>query len=150
MTHLSLIILLLAGVDCNSLNNDFYAASADDRLRPSFLQCLQEKTNHSNSEKVYLGAAMTLMASEYLNPYQKLKSFNSGTDMIDEGIAKDPRNGELRFVRYLIQSYSPSFLNYNNQLSEDLEVINASLNKAPIDLDWKQNYRAFKAATNSK
>ena len=128
------------------LNDAFYAASADESLRPQFFKRLESIENRSNTESVYLGAAMTLMASEYFNPYQKLRSFENGSRLIDAGISADPNNAELRFVRYLIQYYAPSFLNYRGQMKEDLAYINKAIENSTRSSAWIKNYKNFSAA----
>lgn len=87
----------------------------------------------------YRGAAQAILSGHGFNPARKLKLFNAGVKQLEQAIQLDPKNIELRFLRFSIQCNCPSFLNYNRMLSEDLKFIIDNLQALP------SKDKAFKA-----
>lgn len=73
--------------------------------------------------KAYNAASMMIMAKFIKNPLSKLASFNKGKKKLELCIKYKPRNIELLFLRFSIQSESPSFLGYNSNLNDDKNMI---------------------------
>lgn len=53
-------------------------------------------------------------------PYEKLSLFNQGRELLESLIKSNPENIELRYIRYCIQLNIPSFLGYDNRVSDKL------------------------------
>ena len=53
---------------------------------------------------------------------------------LGEGPAKDKDNGELRFLRLMIQEHAPGILNYKDDLEKDSLYIRQSFKKLPADV----------------
>jgi hypothetical protein len=68
------------------------------------------------------------------NPASKLKLFKQGHKLLEEAIAKDPKNAEFRFLRLIIQENSPGVLGYKNEEQKDSEFIRKSYNSLPEEL----------------
>lgn len=66
-------------------------------------------------QKAYYGAALTTLANCKVMPYGKLKVFNSGKNMIEEAIEEDKSSGEIRFLRFSVQSHIPQLLYYDDR-----------------------------------
>lgn len=73
--------------------------------------------------KGYKGAAITISADSYSNPFEKLNRFSEGKALLEEAIKLKPTDFDLRFLRFCVQSESPSFLNYRSNLAEDKDFI---------------------------
>jgi hypothetical protein len=71
----------------------------------------------------YNGAAHILMAKYVFNPISKLSHFNKGKKTLNDAVAADRENIEIRFLRFSIQSEAPAFLGYKDHLEEDKLVI---------------------------
>ena len=97
-----------------------------------------EKENSTSLTLGYLGAYQTVWANHAINPLQKLNSFSKGKKNLEEAIKKDAKNAELRYLRYSIQKNAPGFLNYNQNLKEDLEILQKEVSKI-TDPELKQN-----------
>lgn len=88
-----------------------------------------EKENNSSLTLGYLGAYQAVWANHAINPFQKLNTFSKGKKNIEEAIKKDFKNVELRYLRYSIQKNAPGFLNYKNNIEEDLKYLKENLSK---------------------
>ncbi len=70
-------------------------------------------TSDKKNEPLFLGyhgASQMMMAKHVGNPFKKLSYFNKGKDMYTAAINADPRNVELRFLRFSVQAEAPGFL----------------------------------------
>lgn len=77
----------------------------------------------------YKAMASFIMCKHVYNPFTKLSYFNKGKTELDRAIAAEPENVELHFLRFATQCNTPSFLNYNNNISDDKLKLLAFLNK---------------------
>lgn len=66
-----------------------------------------------------------------LNPISKISLFYIGRDLLEASIKNDPKNLEIRFLRYSIQKNIPKILSYSKNINEDEKFIydRMSLNK---------------------
>ena len=63
------------------------------------------------------------------NPIEKWIIFTNQTNKLDSIINGNPNNIEIRMLRYTIQKNSPSFLFYDNNIKDDLNMIKQNLAK---------------------
>lgn len=75
----------------------------------------------------YKACATMMMASHMLNPFRKFSYFNNGKELLEKGVAADIENAEIRYLRFTIQSNAPSFLGYNQLISNDKYFLIESL-----------------------
>jgi len=69
-------------------------------------------------------AAMYFFKSRFVGfPTTKYKYFKKGKSMLDTAISSEPKNVELRYIRYIFQHQIPNFLGYDSNKEEDFEVI---------------------------
>ncbi len=97
-----------------------------------------EKENSTTLALGYLGAYQTVWANHAINPLQKLNTFSKGKKNLEAAIVKDSKNVELRYLRYSIQKNAPGFLNYTQNLKEDLEILKNEVTKI-TNPELKQN-----------
>ncbi|MFD1294433.1 hypothetical protein ACFQ5N_11355 [Lutibacter holmesii] len=84
---------------------------------------IQLNADDSVEAKGYI-AAMNFMKSRFVkNPFTKFKYFKIGKKELDEVILNNPKNVEMRYIRYLMQKQIPEFLGYHENISEDFNVI---------------------------
>ncbi len=78
----------------------------------------------------YKGATEALVAKHAWNPYTKLSYLQRSRRTLNEAIRRDPNNPEIRFLRYSIQYYVPSWLGYSGNLKEDKSQILLHISEA--------------------
>lgn len=67
----------------------------------------------------YKACATMVMAKYTINPFSRFNYFKTGKKLLEGSIAADPKNIELRFMRYSVQTNAPSFLNYTQNVADD-------------------------------
>lgn len=79
--------------------------------------------NYSESEvviKAYKGMAIAMYAKVTSSIPEKLDCFHKGKALLEGAVNTDIYNPEVRFLRYCMQSETPSILGYKGNLEEDL------------------------------
>ena len=74
-------------------------------------------------QQAYLGAFQTIWAKHTINPFEKLKTFNTGKTNVEESVVQAPSSAEIRLLRLSIQLNAPGFLGYNDNIAEDKKFI---------------------------
>ena len=77
----------------------------------------------------YYNTGKLMMLDYSYNPFEKYKVFKTKTKQMDSIVSTNPRNIEIRLLRYSLQKNSPYFLKYNSDLSSDLKFIKSNLFK---------------------
>lgn len=118
----------ISDIDLYDIRKDFNKGVKDEKLCKQYLQVL--KTNPKTSiERGYLAAFTMFTAKHTINPFKKMSHFKEGRKMLEQQIQQDPQNPELRFIRFCIQHYTPDFLGYKDNLTEDKQFLLANLHK---------------------
>lgn len=106
------------------VRNQFPEISSEEQA-DNFIAKLTNDT--SEEAKGYI-AAMNFMKSRFVkNPFTKLKFFKIGKKELDAVILNNPKNIEMRYIRYLMQKQIPGFLNYSDNIEEDFKLISTQL-----------------------
>lgn len=71
----------------------------------------------------YQSIALMLEAKKSFSPFEKLKYFNEGKELLELTIAHDRFNLELRFLRFCVQTNLPFYLGYSGNIGSDKEFI---------------------------
>lgn len=85
----------------------------------------------------YHGAALAMQADIVIGNFNKFNTFSSGREKLELAILQDEKDIEIRFLRFMVQSKIPKFINYNN-LTEDKKIIFKNLSEIP-----KINHHVF-------
>lgn len=128
MRFLFLFITLCATSSCISQYNNI------DELRSCFksIESVQEIENLISLSNNHKGASVVLaynctgklmLLDYYGNPFEKYRIFINQTTQLDSIIQTNPKNIEIRLLRYTIQHNCPSFLLYNKDMSNDIKMI---------------------------
>ncbi|WP_052496002.1 hypothetical protein [Pedobacter lusitanus] len=133
---------------------NLFSASAYSKASADQLLKLLSATGESSPALFicYKGAAEMMQAKYGFNPVNKFKRFKKGRSLIENAVKKEPDNLEIRFLRFLIQTNLPSFLNYNNDIHKDRNYLLANL-KTTDDKELRQNilkYLSSKKITQLK
>ena len=81
-----------------------------------------EQTNKPIYEALY-AVGHFFMAKHAGNPLSKYSNFNKGKKLLENAVKRDPKNLEIRFMRYICQEKTPGFLGYKDNLEEDKKFI---------------------------
>ena len=134
ITLLFIILGFTSGASAHSLREEFHGNELNRENVERILS--QYKTENSTVDKAYLGVYQAIMAQYVFLPTSKLKSFYDGRDLLDASIEENKDNGEIRYLRLLIQLNAPSFLFYNKNINDDLAVFIKDVNNQNIDPYW--------------
>ncbi|SNR73285.1 hypothetical protein SAMN06265371_11087 [Lutibacter agarilyticus] len=89
---------------------------------------IEQLTKDASAEAKSYIAAMNFMKSRFVkNPFTKLKYFKIGKKELDAVILNNPKNIEMRYIRYLMQKQIPGFLNYSDNIEEDFKLLSTQL-----------------------
>ena len=122
---------LLGQVHAQSLSSQEYVgirkaivqAVNNESITDSLLQKLRPFSDTNPLILGYVGTLQALKSKHHWNPYSKLKYLRLATKTMNKAVAGAPMNLEIRFMRFSIQHYTPSFLGYSKQLAEDRQVL---------------------------
>lgn len=128
--------------DLPQIRTAYQLASSDESTAKKLLQQLEVHPSMSPTFLGYKGAVTMMMAKFQLNPLNKLDYFNNGKSMLEAAIRKDEDNLELIFIRFSVQSNTPAFLNYNQNLNRDKYFLLANV-KEEKDKDLKNRIIQF-------
>jgi hypothetical protein len=117
-----IILSLMMSVSSVSDLRKVYESQDEDKVMNRLSQ-LEAKTSLSQDELCYKAVFMCLKAKYVSNPYTKLTSFNSGYDLLEKTINKNPKNVEYRFHRYMIETNAPAWLIDESHIVADKEFI---------------------------
>lgn len=125
----------ISDVEVAALRKLYYEA-AENKTAVKKLSALLAKVN-DNSDAILIGykGATEMMEAKYaFNPVTKLSRFNKGKNYLEKAIKKEPKQAELRFIRFSIQTNLPSFLGYNDHIKVDKDALINSV----VKIDDKQ------------
>ncbi len=122
-----LIVLQLHSQDAirNQIDKAYYCSKSCKSLL---------EQNLSEGHKAVL---LTLSAKHHSNPFVKIKHFNQGKSLLEKIIRENPTKAEWIYYRFVIQSNTPSILNYKKNLNEDRIFLEKILQQNEIDSDLK-------------
>jgi hypothetical protein len=136
--------------------NNIEAQISVSRLRATYSQVVQDSVACStlyNKIKIYnesdnlllgyKGAVTAALSNHIKQKEEKLKVFKEGKRQLEQAIAKDTNNIELRFLRLTIQSNCPKILGYNKQVISDKNYIQRNIAALDNTPELKKNVKEF-------
>ncbi len=124
-----ILCLSLVNLPCHTIGHqqedmDFYSVFSGNSKEEmeKLLQQLAKLPNITEN-RAYKGALLMKLAHYVEPPSEKLKLFKKGRKLLEDEIAEHPQNVEYRFLRLAIQENAPKILNYSNNISDDILVI---------------------------
>ena len=104
----------------DELRELFYRASDDKAVAQQFYDKLSAADESSPPLLLgYQGMACFMVCYHSLNPYSKIKYFIRGKNALDKAIQLEPKNVELRYLRFSVQTNAPEFLGYMRSIKDD-------------------------------
>lgn len=113
---------------------ELYAAMASSDVAIVDNQLNALKNIDLKDKSAYEGALTMKKAGLVKGANKKLKFFKEGHKKLEAAILKDKDNGELRFLRLMIQEHAPGILHYKSDLDKDSTYIRQSFKKLPVDV----------------
>ena len=153
MKKTKLIILLIFSLNLAFSSNSlkeirdlYYKVNLEEKELEYFENYLLNNYKTTNPElEGYKAVLWFLKARDYYNPYKKYESFTKGKKELEFILKKYPNNIELHFLRLTIQENLPSFLGYNNNISEDKKFIKEKVKEIKNDPDLVQRITTYLA-----
>ncbi len=112
----------------DNIRRDFKVGHKNQETCQRHLKCLEQYAD-SPEELGYEAAYHMFMAKHSSSPFKKMAYFRDGKKMLEDQIAKNPQNVELRYIRLCIQYYIPSYLGYKGNIEEDKQFLVNNLYK---------------------
>lgn len=134
MKHLLCILFVLMQLfaqaqapTAESLRKEYYKLNSDSAACAKLYKKTAVLESTDNTLICYKGAISACMANHSTNKQEKIKLFNNGKKLMEQAIAADSSNTELRFLRFTIQTSCPKALGYNKQINNDKQFILAHI-----------------------
>ncbi|MGB1383840.1 MAG: hypothetical protein ACPG6N_01235 [Flavobacteriales bacterium] len=115
--------------DCSEVRQAYRLAClnpSDSHTVDQFVSAAEElNLNGTDSwlEQGFQATAEMMLAEPLINPVEKLRHFNAGKEMLEEAIAADPTDPDLRLLRLSVQWKVPAFLDYRDCMEEDAACV---------------------------
>jgi len=128
----SLLAVFLCGVlvhaqDLNALRLLYKEATKSEAQAQAFYEPLEHVTKNDKPVLVaYKGAGLALLA-RYEKLTERGPKVKEAVQWIEQAVADDPDNAEIRLIRLSVQEHLPKFLKYNQQIEDDRQFIQQAL-----------------------
>jgi hypothetical protein len=110
------------------IRTNYYASVEDEDI----IEKVEEFINNNFSQEddkcppvitAYKAALKSVRSKHAFWPVSKLNYFNESMALFEEAVRQDPNNLEIRFLRFTILHYVPSFLGHSSERNSDMLVI---------------------------
>ncbi|GAB4230318.1 MAG: hypothetical protein Tsb0034_02160 [Ekhidna sp.] len=128
MRILLTILLLLSGIfgfsqSLIEIRKEFHAAVLNSEESKAFHAYIHSVDKTSPTVLAYQAVSEAMLAQVSWNPFTKLSLVFKYDRLINEAVAQDEQNIEIRFLRLAIEYNLPSFLGLSTHMDEDLGLI---------------------------
>ncbi|AXT53887.1 hypothetical protein D1818_24850 [Aquimarina sp. BL5] len=133
----------VATVDITEIRNSCKHAKDSKENVEKFYELTRSANYKGNSVlSAYYGCALTLKASFSEKRGDKISFFKQGKKLIEEAIASDPSNIELRMIRLSVQTSAPRITRYYREIDADKSFLIENIDKVP-SLKLKKFIKGF-------
>lgn len=122
-------------IEINEIRNKFLKVTTIKEA-DNYIQLLEK--SELKEAKAYKAALLLMKAKFAFFPFNKWSYFKEGSALLDSSIQENPKNLEIRYIRFLFQSEIPNFLGYHNNLKEDYNLIVNNIINSLLPLKFKQ------------
>lgn len=137
----------LQAQDLASFRAKYSTATANQKNTESFI-AFADKASSSNPAIVgYKAAAQFLKSKLNLEKGKRIEHIKAGVKSLENVIADNPKNAELRMIRLSIQENLPKVVGYGKNIKSDKDFLLTNLKDQPADL--KKYIRNFIAQSKS-
>jgi hypothetical protein len=131
------------GLDIDLLRREYLQAVENEKKTDELLAILTRENPQEPLLIGYKAALEALKAKHVFNPYNKMTYLKKAQKTFEQAIGLSPEDVELRFLRYSVQHYLPSFLGASKNLDEDKRVIIKNINYTGLDKDVRVTVARF-------
>jgi len=125
---LLLCSFLSYGNDIEKIREIYFFSDKDENICDSISLLLKNMNSENNLVLAYNGANTLLYCTKTNNVFKKFSYFEQGKYMIEQAIKNEPKNVEIKFLRYINQKNTPWYLNYKKNIKEDYKFIMQNIN----------------------
>jgi len=131
MRSITLLLLLAFSVletyaqqhNRTQLRNLFLSATERKTALDSFMLVLERLSSKTPAEESYYGICNGLYCQYDNSNWAKLRHVMKSRNHLNSAIERDAHDPELRFMRFMLEHFLPSFLGLNKHIPDDLAVI---------------------------
>ncbi len=130
MKNLILLLFSVFTVSINAQNmvpyRDMMKKGVESETATKALVENSQKAFETTKKPIYqafYAMGTLLLAKHTSNPMKQFSYFKKGKSALDNAAKSDPKNVEIRFLRYVTQQQAPAFLGYNRDMKKDKELI---------------------------
>ncbi len=127
----------------DSLKMKFFEMEKDSCLALDFFNAVAADEYLSSTDRAWAGAFEAASATCVRGAFRKLEYFSRGKKNLEEAVAAEPQNPEIRFLRFATQSQAPNFLEYDNTRDDKVLILEA----LPQLLQQNQTKKFWKEAS---
>ncbi len=113
----------LSNKEITELKTNMVKAVENSKLTDSLFKKLDQLPNKTALITAYTGTLEALKAKHSWNPYNKIKYVSRSLKTMKKAINMDKENMEIRFMRFSIEHFTPSFLGFSKDLDVDRKEI---------------------------
>lgn len=131
-----------------NLRRHYELAAADKAAGEKFYKLLADYKDRDALVLGYKGAAEAIRARD-ASMFNKLTYVQDAARTFEQAVSIDPKNPEIRFLRFSVESNLPAFLGLSKHVDEDKEMLlNAALShpKSGLDAEAFRTVRSFLVA----
>lgn len=130
--------------DIHRIRKEFHVATSDhEKASMLYASLLKLDPKPNTLQYAYLGATEALLAKYSFNPITKLRYLNSACQKLNQSIASNPTNIEIRYMRFSIEVNVPSYLGYSKHINEDKGILIKGLSTTSITKENCEMYAIF-------
>ncbi len=118
--------VIAASADIKRMRELFELVDKDEKYYNELDRLTKDATHHNPLPFAYRGLYYFMRAKYLYWPNQKLSSFNIGKKIMEAIIILNPKEPELRLIRYSVQYNVPTILGYSSNLKEDRKILKAA------------------------
>ncbi len=121
LTFVMLIFSIASGSanDLPQIRKDYYAAINNEKAAEKLYLNLKSRNSSEPIILAYLGSAQAIRARHAFNPYNKVTYLKIGLKTLETAVKSSTQNLEIRFLRFSLEHYIPSFLGFSKHLETD-------------------------------
>lgn len=134
---IAILLFVFSHTNCSEIaviRKNFHEIDSKEQLY-EFIEFTEK--NYCIEVEPYLASAIMMKAEYVFFPHTKMKYFKNGKKRLETFINEHPDNLEAKYMRFLIQSEIPSFLNYNDNIESDFNQINQDIQSSTLPEEYK-------------
>lgn len=137
--------------DIQEIRKSFHLALLDQTKVESFHNFMKEQSDDNPTVVAYKAMSEALMSQKAWNPIEKFVYIQNYQETMNGAIQSDAMNLEIRFLRFSVEYYIPTWLGFSKNIEKDTDFINRNSNKVNelmFDINYIRYISYFIKETN--